>query len=149
MSKLHIRRANASDLAWIMAEMKDFVGTFNTKKSLYDKEAMSTIAAEMIKKHFVIVAENEKKELVGTLGALIQPHHFNPAVTMATELWWWVPVKHRGSRVGLVLLKVFMEWGEKNVDLTVLSTEATSNIKPASLEKRGFTFTERTFIRER
>lgn len=87
-------------------------------------------------------------EPVGVIAGMLAPHPFNPDLTVATELWWWVTPEHRGSRAGLLLLDDFDAWANANAELVNMTLEAGSPIGDKVLLKRGYQLAEHQYLRE-
>lgn len=82
---------------------------------------------------------------VGAIGGLLIPNLFNPKLTCLAEVFWYVLPEYRQSRAGLLLLKAFSDKGEASADETSLSLLGSSQLKVATLEKRGFMLSEFAF----
>ena len=89
--------------------------------------------------HFMQVAEVDG-ELVGLFLGAISEHYFGTD-RLASDTLWYVAPEHRGSRVGLDLLRAFEKWGtsHKVAEICVgvssgLSTDKTGTL----LQKLGY-----------
>ena len=143
-----VLRANESDIDWIMGELKEFDNFFDSKKSLYgDGVYQRDAMLGMIEKQVVFVAW-KNGDRVGFIAGFLAPHIYNPDITVLSEVFWWVPVKHRGSRAGLLLLRKFTEYGKQNADWVCLGIEDKSPINERTLTKRGYKLFERNYVLE-
>ncbi len=145
------RIADISDFDWIYNECIDFSKTYPSKLSLTGNEEYAKFfiknMLENKEAYVVIVSENDRK-LTGFIAGMIAPHHFNPDIRVLSELFWWVPVKYRGTRAGALLLNQFMKFGEENCDWINFTLEETTPISDKALAKRGFKLTERAYLKE-
>ena len=144
-----IRRANENDLDWLLSELKAFADFFGTGKILFpskltDAEALlkTWIAGQLM-----FMAERDGERL-GFIAGMIHQHVFNPEIRCLTEMFWWVPEKHRGTRAGLMLINEFAKWGKDNVDWVLFTLEDNSPVNEKSLTKRGFKLKEKQYLLE-
>ena len=143
-----IRRAESSDVDWIMAQLKSFAKFIETKHSLYGDEAYSKDCLQyLIDKHYLSIAEKEKV-LVGFSAGYFNPHLFNPSILVLCELFWWVVPEHRKSRVGAMLMNEFISFGKKNAQWISFSLNRFTEVNETSLLKRGFHLHEKTYLQE-
>lgn len=82
---------------------------------------------------------------VGAIGGLHLPNIFNPNLSSLAEVFWYVLPEYRQTRAGILLLNTFVEKGAEIADDTTLSLLGSSEIKVATLEKRGFLLGEFCF----
>jgi hypothetical protein len=85
---------------------------------------------------------------IGIIGGLLSPNVFNPNITTLSELIWYVIPEYRNTRAGLLLLKQFIDKGDECADETTFCLLHTSQIKIATLEKRGFHLCEFAFRKQ-
>lgn len=78
-----IRQATIEDVPRIVALGAEFLAECPYSWVPLDAEAFGAFAAGMIE-HGVIFLSDD-----GMIGGVISPFYFNPAVTMAAELFWW------------------------------------------------------------
>lgn len=144
-----IRKAQLSDIDWILGQLKEFADFYNTKRSLFGDLGYSKKVIEvMISEHVFFVAESEQFGPIGFIAGTLEPHLYNPEIVTLNECFWWVDEKHRGSKAGLLLLNEFVQWGKKNVDWIWMTLETESPVKDATLVRRGFKEQERSFLLE-
>ena len=85
----------------------------------------------------------------GMIGGLAYPHFFNAQVIIAQEIFWWVDIEHRGSRLGLRLFEGFESWardlGAKHVTMIALASQ-----KPVHnlYLRKGYREMESSYVRE-
>lgn len=146
---IQIREARIKDIDWIFEECKSFAKFYGTKADLAgDMNYGMSYLFDLVTLHFVRIAEDEQGQRLGFIAGLITPHHFNPKLTLMTELLWWVPEHFRNTGAGKKLFDAFTEYGKMNADLVTFTLEDNSPVKDEFLLKRGFRFKERTFILE-
>lgn len=146
---MSIRRAGVEDLEWLIVELRKFAAFFGTKKSIFGpEEYVRSALALLIEKQIVFVAERIDVGPMGFVAGLLQPHTFNPEVTVLSELFWWVKEEHRGSRAAAMLLKAFVNFGKANADWITFGLEVHSPVNANALVKRGFKLQERAFLME-
>lgn len=146
-----IRRADPTDIPWLLDQLRAFDRFFGSKHSLFpgEGEARAVLTA-LITDHCFFIAQNDVR--TGFIAGTIGPHPFNPKVTVLTELFWWVVPAHRGSTAGARLLHEFEEYGRRHADWVIMTLEeqtiALNLIDPVSLERRGFKPKERSYLLE-
>ncbi len=148
MSKWVVRRAKASDFTWSVEQASTFLGTLDIGVPVDPAHMAHLFHKFVTDPAFYLLIATCDGEPRGQVAAIVQPHFFNPSVKVFTELMWWVPVEHRSSRAGLVLLDALDKVGSSVADLVSLSLEASSRVNERHLEKRGFSMQERGFIKQ-
>lgn len=149
----NIRPATLNDIPWLLEQLRDFDRFFGTKHSLLPgrDEAVAILTA-LITEHVFLVAEKEGGPRVGFIAGSIGPHAFRSALTVLTELFWWVAPPFRGTSAGAQLLLEFEEIGRRRADWVVMSLEertiAEGLVDPTSLERRGYRPQERSYLLE-
>lgn len=143
-----IRQARTSDVDWMLGECMEFAKEYESKHNLCGNLAYAvTFLESLIVKHLVYISEiNDVR--TGFIAGMIAPHHFNPDITMLSELLWWVSKEHRGGLSGSVLLDKFIEYGKENCDWITFTIEKNTPISDAPLLKRGFAMTEKAYLLE-
>jgi ribosomal protein S18 acetylase RimI-like enzyme len=143
-----VRRAVASDVDWILGELRQFAEFTGIAHALIEDEAHAkSLLTSMIANHYFMVAEDGETP-AGFIAAYEIPHPFFPKKRLLSETFWWVKPAARGSRAGAMLLNAYIEHGKANADIVTISLEEKSTIKQSTLERRGFRLTERSFIME-
>jgi RimJ/RimL family protein N-acetyltransferase len=143
-----MRRAEATDVAWLMIQLREFSKFIETKYELYGSDEYTEDGIKiLIEKHFLTIATLEEKP-VGFIAGYFNPHLFNPAILVLCELFWWVVPEHRNSRVGAMLMNEFIDFGKKNAQWISCSLNRFTEVNQKSLLKRGFHEHERTFLLE-
>jgi hypothetical protein len=130
-------------------ELRDFSRFFGTRRELFpdDETYVHEALARLVSDHVVFVGE-ENAEAVGFIVGMIQPHIFNPAIRVLTELFWWVAPEHRQARVGGLLFLEFVKWGKANADWITMALEEKSPVSETSLTERGFRRWESSYLLE-
>lgn len=145
---LLIRKAELSDVEWMLDQLKEFAKFYGTKKSLFgDINYAAATVANIVENHLCFVAWRGETRL-GFITGYVCPHPYNPDIQLLTEAFWWVDPQYRLSGAGLMLLDKFTEWGEDNCDWIVFTLEHHSPVKDSCLLKRGYRFNERSFLKE-
>lgn len=149
MGDVGVRKADLTDMGWMLGQLKEFAKFFGTKKSIYRNDAfVQQIITTVIQHHIMLVAEKKNVGLVGLIGGYLIPHHFNPDIRVLSEAFWWVDEKYRGGRAALMLLNEFQKFGEKNADWISFTLEAHSPVNERALIKRGFHLHEKQYLLE-
>lgn len=145
---ISIRRAEVSDIPWIIEELNQFSKSLPLKKSLIsdDVEYLKVGLTKIIEEHLMLISYNENSR-TGLIAGLITPHFFNPKLLTLCELFWWVNPAFRNGRSGLKLLDAFTKCS-KHVDMIDMAIETESPISDKCLLKRGYKKTETHYIRE-
>jgi GNAT superfamily N-acetyltransferase len=144
-----VRRAEQSDVPWVLGQLRQFAAAYGTRRSLFGSETHAeALVGTLIEDQFVAIAERDGQP-VGLIAGVLQPHPFNPDILVASELWWWVTPPARGTRAGHELLDAFEGWAlEHEADLINFTLEADSPVRDRTLERRGYRLFERQFLRE-
>jgi Acetyltransferase (GNAT) family len=147
--QIEIRKATTNDIEWLLPQLEKFSKFFGSQISLFgDTENARIGILNQIENHLVLIAEDKDKGSLGFIAGYIVPHPFNADIVTLSETFWWVDEKHRGSRAGLMLLNAFTEWGNEHVDWITFTLEHHSPVNEKTLLKRGYKYTERTYIKE-
>ena len=145
--KVYVRPGNSGDMPWILEQLKEFSVFFGTKISLYDEPSAISGLTKLMDNGLVLIAEQGDQHLGFIVGA-ITPHLFNPNILVLTEFLWWVEPAYRKGRAGYLLLKEFIQWGEKNADWIVFTIEEKSPLNEETILKQGFERMERSYLKE-
>lgn len=96
----------------------------------------------------MLVAEADD-ELVGMASLFIEPFTFNPAVTIASELAWWIEPAHRGGMLAVrMMAAIEAACRAKGVDRIRMATLATSPPQAAALyERLGYQHSDSHYMR--
>jgi RimJ/RimL family protein N-acetyltransferase len=152
-----IRRADLSDIPWLLEQLRAFDRFFGSKHSLFPTATeANAVLTTLINEHVFFIAQQNANMVpyhrMGFIAGTLGSHPFNPAVRVLTELFWWVVPVHRGTAVGPRLLHEFEEFGRKHADWIVLTLEEKTIelnlVDPRSLERRGFRPKERSYLLE-
>lgn len=143
------RKAERSDIPWILQELEGFSKFFGTKRPLMhdNQEYKENFLNNLVDNHACFIAEDNGVPQ-GFIAGFITPHFLNPDIRLLSELFWWVPEKFRLSRAGLKLLDRFLAYGKQNADWITFALETNSPVQDKSLIKRGFRLQERGFLME-
>lgn len=135
-------------MPWLLGQLQAFDRFFGSSRSLFPtmEQAEATVTM-LLTEHVFLVAANDHGPL-GFIAGILTPHLFNPAVVVLSEVFWWVPVEHRGSRAGALLLAAFMAVGKARAHSIVMTLEAESPIEPRSLTRLGFRPKETNYLLE-
>lgn len=142
-----VRDATPDDLEWLIGELRDFAVFMDTRYPLFDEAYSRRTFPTLFADHVVLIAEREG-ERQGFVAGLLSPHPFNPALVILQELFWWVAAPHRHSRAGLLLLNALVEVGRAKAQWVLVSVEANSPVREATLLRRGFRLKERSYLLE-
>lgn len=142
-----VRPATLEDIPWLLEQLAAFDQFFGSSRSLFPsiEYAESTLAL-LITEHLFLVAESNGP--LGFIAGMVVPHTLNPAITVLSELFWWVAPQHRGSRAGLLLLNAYVAAGKQRAHWVTMTLEADSPVAPRCLEQRGFRLKETTYLLE-
>lgn len=99
-----IRPATLDDVPAIAQMAGKFYATTDYAKfAPFDETAVTNLSAGLTE-HILLVAEYNNK-LVGVVGLFVAPFTFNPSITFATEVVWWVEPEARSTGAGIALLQ--------------------------------------------
>lgn len=149
MSKWVVRRAVEADREWLLKQCESFISYLDMELP-FNAEHINDLVTTFINSHethYALVATNDGVPY-GVAAAVLQPHLFNPNVSVFVELMWWVEEDKRKSRAGLILLDALDTIGRKVADYSSIATEAKSQLNEKTLIKRGFKKQELAYIRK-
>lgn len=101
-----IRHAEEFDLdvIWEMAQ-KFYAETGYTRLAPIDEETTRELASFLIETSILLVAvDGETGDVVGMVGCIVVPYHFNRSFLTAHEVMWYVEPKWQGKGAGQQLL---------------------------------------------
>jgi hypothetical protein len=147
---VEVRTANLDDIDWILGQLKNFADFYGTRKNLFgdDAEYNKNLITNLIERHVFLIAESIQFGRIGFIAGSLEPHLYNPDITVLNECFWWVDEKHRGSKAGLLLLNSFVHFGKRAADWIWMTLETDSPVQDRSLIRRGFKEQERSFLME-
>lgn len=143
-----IRKAERSDLDQILVLLKNFSDFVeNRKKYFKNTDYLHKFLCNIIDNHVFLVAE-EGDKIVGLICGYVTPNIFNPEMTTASEVFWWVEDEYKDTFKGARLLRTYLGVCKEYADEIILTLEHNSPIKHKSLERLGFKLRENIFIME-
>lgn len=101
-----IRHAELFDLdvIWEMAQ-KFYAETGYTKLGEIDEQTTRDLAAFMIDNSILLLAvDGDTGDVVGMVGCIVVPYHFNRNLVTAHEVMWYVYPKWQGRGAGQMLM---------------------------------------------
>lgn len=138
---IEIRSARIDDIDWIVKELEGFAKP-GSKKQLFNKERTEVLVKKTVCTPCFFVAEKNKVPAGFIAGIL------HEEIKLLAEMFWWVSAPYRRTRISLLLLNKFLEYGKQNADWIIFGLEAASPIRDETLFKRGFKLMERHFLME-
>lgn len=132
-----------------MGALKAFAAEYPAPLAIYGTdEHAEALVGTLIRDQYVALAVDESGASLGLIAGVLGPHLYNPALRIATELWWWVTPPARGSSAGARLLADFEGWAaSQGADAIAMTLESSSPVRDDSLERRGYRMTERQFLK--
>lgn len=146
---VEIRPATVDDVDGIVEMARKFYETtdYASLCPMEDIQAAG-LACLLIDSGVMIVVERDG-ELIGMAGLHIEPFTFNPTITMATELVYWLNPEARGGMIAAHLLEAITEECKASgCDVIRMMTLRTSPPQAAALYDRyGYTPSENVFTK--
>ncbi len=138
-----MRLAKHSDLNECIDIGEEFWNTTEFDMA-YDRAGVLGLLVVLIQARQFIVYEYEG-EIVGVAAVLVTPFHFNPKITVATDVFWYVRPGVRANGVGEALLGGMEDIAKKKG--AVLFSMGTLHNPEADdmLTKRDYKLTERSY----
>lgn len=145
-----IRPGCEDDIPWLMVQCHAFADWYPSAIRLFpdDWEHAIEVLGTLIDDHLLLIAELEPGTSAGFIAGMYSQHFMNPAITVLSEVFWWVEPQYRYSKAGLALLEAYTAQGKDSADWVTMSVEAHTAIKPGSLEKRGYRLNESSYLME-
>lgn len=146
---MQVRRAVSDDVPWLCDALRAFAAHYPAPIPLYTDHAQAeALVRSLMAGHYIAVAHHAIRGPVGLVAGLCQPHPFNPALRIATELFWWVNPDARGTSAGGRLFSAFEAWAvEQGADAIAMSLEASTPLADDAMTRRGYVPVERQFLR--
>lgn len=139
-----LRLATAKDQELVVSMALSFLE--NSPYKTYGDEAnIRNLVAKVLEgdgSSSVIILHGED----GMIAGMVSPFLFG-AQTVATELAWWVNEDKRGTKIGAELLEAFEYWAGA-VGCNFISMVSLDDSLGKYYEKKGYTLSERTYIKE-
>ena len=86
-----IRRAELSDIDWLLSQLSSFAKFYGTKKSLFGSaEYSKAFLTVMINEHIFFIADDSTHGPIGFIAGTLEPHTYNPEIITLIESSWWV-----------------------------------------------------------
>ena len=143
-----VRPASPADIPWLLEQLQAFDRFFGAARSLFPTmDYAESVLRGLIADQVFLIADNDHGP-VGFIAGFVTAHVLNPAITVMSELFWWVAPDARGSRAGAALLTAFLAIGKMRSDWIVMTLEAESPVNPATLLSRGFRVKETAYLLE-
>jgi len=111
----------------------------------YNEDAVRELLQELAEEHYLRVAEEDGK-IIGFVGAMIVPMIFNPKVSVATEVFFFVHPDFRGA-TGSALMDQLEKDLEDQVDLVSFGEMTSSTDMHDYYIDRGYSHTETTYAK--
>lgn len=142
-----LRRAKFKDLDQCLDIGEAFWETTPYSDVLdYSRSGVLDLLTGLIPAGLMLVAEFDGK-IIGVAALLVTPFHFNPAVKIGTELFWYVDPDSRESGVGALMLDAIESMAkEKGATLWSMSSFGLPDAD-TMLKKRGYKLTERSYTK--
>jgi GNAT superfamily N-acetyltransferase len=147
-----IREATEEDIIDLTILCKQFIKESKNDKVLGWNSAKvhNTFLDAISRDDFGVFVLCNKEEIVGTFVCFATPCLFSD-LTQAVEVAWYVDPDHRGSREAHKMIDIYEEWAkERNaVCASLMNISILDGHKVAKLyDKKGYTLTETTFVKE-
>jgi len=145
---MNVRKATPQDAIELTVLVKQFV-----KEAKYTVKVDTKLVMENFEKitenpsFFVHVAEHEDS-LVGFLVGAVNTSLFSLDAA-GVELGWYLDPEHRDGKTAIVLLKKFEDWCvQKKCKHISLADIHTLKSMGGLYERKGYTLTEKTYVKE-
>lgn len=97
-----IRQATHDDIPLIVSMGRDFHAYSPWRHIPFDADGLGVFVGHVIDRGVVLLNDG------GMIGGIMNPLYFNPAHSVACELFWWA------KSGGRDLMRAFEAWGESN-----------------------------------
>jgi len=146
-----VRRVQPQDYQAMESMARDFVAAHPHGMG-FDEGAFAAMFDKALEGHsLAFFVALDGGVAAGMLGGIHYPMYFNPADTVAQELFWWVDAPYRGTQAGRKLLDAFEEWAHRHGAGRCM-TSAMENDRIAAVnrlyQRMGYTPTERVYYKE-
>lgn len=144
-----IRSATREDVPAIVAMGERFYAASGYESiAPVARESIAGLALLTMESGVMLVAEADG-ELVGMVSLFLEPFTFNPAVTLATELAWWIEPDHRGGMLAVRMMAALEEsCRAKGAQWVRMATLATSPPQASAIyERLGYQPGDRYYMR--
>lgn len=119
---------------------------FVTTGMEYNPESVADLIAELHLNHYIRVYEVDEK-IVGFIGVMIMPFHFNRDYTIASEVFFFVHPEHRGEVGKEMLEQAEKDLKEKDVNIISVGDMLSSKDMGEYYTRLGYVHTENTYVK--
>ena len=142
-----IRQATVDDLG-ILLEYGEYFWTLTPYVSTgmeYDTDSVAMLLVSLMDDHYLRVVE-EEGVVVGFIGIMISPFHFNTNYQIASELFFFIDPDYRGQGAAL-LEQAEADLKAKGADVIAMGELMSSTDMKKFYESKGYTLTEQTYAK--
>lgn len=118
---------------------------FSTAGVGYNPKSVEELLLDMDKNHYLRLCEADGK-VVGFLGVMLAPFHFNTNYTIGVELFFFVDPLYRGI-IGAEMIAQAERDLTGEVDILAFGDMRSSKDMDEYYTSRGYALTERTFTK--
>ena len=141
-----MRKARRADIPSLVLHGEFFWDQSPYHKTMpYNPKAVKDLLEVMIDDHYLVVATHGE-QIIGFIGIMIVPFHFNPDYTIGTEMFFFVHPRHRGVVGKQLINKAEKDLADK-VDILSFGDMTTSTDMENYYVTRGYQMTERNYTK--
>jgi len=143
-----VRPATKEDHLDLLLLAKQFLKEYNTNYTI-DLTSLSESILTMVEDpNYLVIVLEKNGSVEGLLCAVIGSPFFS-ADKVASELAWFLSKDARGLKESTSLLDAYEQWAKDKgcKFVTMVDIDTLNNLKPL-YESRGYTLTEKTYVKE-
>lgn len=143
-----LKIAELQDVFKIIPVIQDFHQNSPYSDMPFEIDRVSEVLGNVIASPTGIVVYYEEDDIVkGIIGGVLNDSLFN-SKKVANELFWWVGLDYRKSKIGFELLDAFEYWALKIAKADIIGMVGLSNFDTSKIyEKRGYSLRESTYLK--
>lgn len=143
-----VRLATKEDHLDLLLLAKQFLKEYNTNYSIDLPSLSESILTMVDDPNFLVLVFEKNRSVEGLLCAAIGSPFFSKD-KVSSELAWFLSKDARGHKESTLLIDTYEEWAKSKgcKFITMSDIDSLTNLKPL-YESRGYTLTEKTYVKE-
>jgi len=117
------------------------------QKIEYNPEAVEDLLIEMAQNHYLRVTTDEDDKILGFIGVIVTPFHFNPKYTIGTEMFFFVHPEARDGRGKELFKQAEKDLEEKGVTILSFGDMVTSKDMQEYYVSEGYKLSENAYTK--
>jgi GNAT superfamily N-acetyltransferase len=113
----------------------------------YNPEAVEELLIEMAQNHYLRVTTDEEDKILGFIGIVITPFHFNPNYSMGSEIFFFVHPEARDGRGKELFKQAEEDLKDRGVTIISFGDMVTSKDMKEYYTQEGYEPLESSYVK--